>query len=138
MAKYGNIFFMEVSRHIFDEKYREMSDQARVLFFFLNELEQRFTSGKRDADGITERGLGKDCFFRSDEDLARDLAWSVSKVKRAKKELVSVPELVRITQIHFNNGDITSNKHITCYKLIKEEARSVRNKPVNKNIGGWE
>lgn len=128
MAKNGNIYFMQVSRHIFDKEYREMSDSARVFYFFLNELEQRFTTGKKKEDGTPEHGIGKDMFFRSDEDLAKDLNWSLSKVKRAKKELTTVPELVKISQIHFTNGDLAPQKHITCYEILKEQKQSKNSK----------
>ena len=139
MAKSGNIYFMQVSRHIFDEKYREMSDQARVFYFFLNELEQRYTNAKKASDGTSEHGIGKDAFFRSDEGIAKDLGWSLSKVKRAKKELTTVPELVKIKQIHFVNGEVELRKHITCYQIVRDHKKpkqSVKNEPVSNSIYG--
>ncbi len=108
--KYGNVRFMEVKREIFNAEYIHMSDPARVLFFFLNECEQRYTTGQ----GI---GLGKSFFYRSDESIAADLNWSVSKVQRAKKELKQTKDLVEIWQGNFPNGEALSEKHITFYRI---------------------
>lgn len=46
MAKYNNEFFLQLSREIFTPKYKNLSNGAKWLFVVLNELEQRYTTGK--------------------------------------------------------------------------------------------
>lgn len=121
MAKNGNAFFVQVSRHIFDKQYHDMKDEAKVLYLILHELEAKYTTGERNSDGTRAHGIGKDSFFRSDEDLAKDTGWSLSKVKRAKKALSSYPELVEIKMIPLKNSDSALKKHVTSYKILKDE-----------------
>ena len=54
--KYGNDYYLQLSRHLFADKYKDMSINAKWLYVVLNELEQRFT------------GKDKDWFFRTDEE----------------------------------------------------------------------
>jgi len=73
--KHGNVFFMQVSRGIRDDKHKDLSIGARALFLELNELEQRFCSDN------------KTLFYRTDEQLAQDMGVSLGSLKKYKKEL---------------------------------------------------
>ena len=86
--KYGNDFYLQLSRHLFADKYKKMSINAKWLYVVLNELEQRYT--------------GKDAnwFFRTDADLAVDAGMSEKTLKRAKAELKE-SGLVEISIMHW-------------------------------------
>lgn len=106
--KHNNIFYMQVSREIFTEKYKDLSVNAKWLFVVLNELEQRYT------------GENEDFFFRSNIDLANDCEFSLSTLKRAKAELVKT-DLIQTWQAHFIDQEHQqrSEKHFTCYRIKK-------------------
>lgn len=104
--KTGNTHFMQVSRDVWDYG---ISDKAKMLFFWLNELEQRYT------------GKDKEWFFRSDEQLANDLHWSLKTLKIAKSELKDT-DLIRCSFIHWWQDESQtklSKKHITVYRIQK-------------------
>ena len=103
--KYGNTFYMQVSREIWA---CNISDNAKLLFFWLNELEQRYTSKTRDY------------FFRTDIDLASDLGWSVKTLKKAKSELRET-DLIECTKVHFVDRETgkKSKKWVTGYRVLK-------------------
>ena len=104
--KTGNVHFMQVSRDIWDY---ELSDKAKMLFFWLNELEQRFTGKERE------------WFFRSDEQLASDLNWSLKTLKSAKAELKKT-DLIKCNFTHWWEDESRkklSKKHITVYRIQK-------------------
>ena len=86
--KHGNVFFLELSREIFTEKYSNLSQNSKWLFVVLNELEQRFTGPKMDF------------FFRSNEDLTIDTGMSIATLKRAKKELL-LTDVVQHWNMHW-------------------------------------
>ena len=106
--KHGNEFYLQLTRKLFTEEYKNLSKNAKWLFIVLNELEQRYTGEKEDF------------FFRSNEDLATDCHMSLPTLKRAKKELLET-NLVTCWQIHFVNKDTgkKSEKRTTAYKILK-------------------
>lgn len=103
--KHGNKHYMQVSRDIW--KY-PISDNAKLLFFWLNELEQRYT-------GETEY-----YFFRTDADLAADIGWSLKTLKKAKAELKGT-DLIECPKVHFIDKETgkKSKKWVTGYKILK-------------------
>ena len=106
--KHGNEFYLQLTRKLFTEEYKNLSKNAKWLFVVLNELEQRYTGEKEDF------------FFRSNEDLANDCQISLPTLKRAKKELLST-ELIQSWQTHFVNKDTgkKSEKRTTAYRILK-------------------
>jgi hypothetical protein len=105
--KDGNTFYMQLSRKIFTPEYEWISNNGRLLYMVLNELEQRYTNGD------------KDFFFRSNEDLAKDCRFSLPTLKRAKAELVK-SGLIQTWQSHYREIETgkLSKKHITCYRIL--------------------
>lgn len=103
--KHNNVFFMQVSREIW--KY-DISDKAKLLFFWLNELEQRYTGEKEDF------------FFRTDEELANDLSWSLKTLKNVKAELRKT-DLIQLSKVHWVNKETgkKSEKWVTGYRILK-------------------
>ena len=107
--KYNNTFYLQLSREIFTDKYKNLSNNAKWLFVVLNELEQRYT-GKDDK-----------FFYRSNQELANDCNFSLSTLKRAKAELMET-DLIQSWQAHFITDPETgkkSEKHVTCYRIGK-------------------
>lgn len=106
--KHGNEFFLELSRHLFTDKYKCLSQNAKWLFVVLNELEQRYT------------GKNEDFFTRSDAQLADDAGMSLSTLKRAKSELVKT-DLVQTWKCHFVYKDSgkKSEQYYTTYRILK-------------------
>lgn len=106
--KYGNTHYMQVSRDIWEY---DISDNAKLLFFWLNELEQRYT------------GVDKHFFFRTDEQLAADLGWSVKTLRKAKAELKdNAKDLVKFGYVNWWLDDShtkKSPKHVTSYTILK-------------------
>lgn len=105
--KYNNDFYLQLSRHLFDDKYINLSVSAKWLFVVLNELEQRYCS--RD----------KNYFYRTDSDLAEDSGLSLSTVKRAKKELIDAG-LIKCNLSPFVS-ELTNKKskmHVTVYEIL--------------------
>lgn len=98
--KHGN--FIQLSREIFDGKYKHMSDSSKWMYCYLSEMEHRHT------------GTDKNWFYRTDSDIAEDLNWSISKVQREKKELIE-NGFIKITKTHSKK----STKHMTVYEIIK-------------------
>lgn len=104
--KTGNVHFMQVTRSIWDY---ELSDNAKMLFFWLNELEQRYTNGN------------KEYFYRTDEDLAKDLGWCLKTLKNAKAELRKT-DLVKLGQLRWWENDAhtkKSKRYVTSYRVTK-------------------
>lgn len=106
--KHGNSNYLQLTRSIFTEKYKTLSNNAKWLFVVLNELEQRYT------------GDDKDYFFRSNEELAEDCGFSLAGLKRAKAELLKT-DLVQTWQAHFVDSETgaKSSVHVTCYRIKK-------------------
>lgn len=106
--KYGNSFYLELTREIFTEKYNSLSINAKWLFVVLNELEQRYAGNREDF------------FYRTNEELAKDCGFGLSTLKRAKAELLET-DLVQSWQAHFIDQDSNkkSEKHFTCYRIKK-------------------
>ena len=103
--KYGNTFFAETSREIWN---KEISDKAKFLYFWLKELGQRYC------------GYNSDTFYRSDEQLAKDLHWGESTVKKAKKELIA-SNVIQIGYVHWWVDDEhtkKSKKKVTNYRIL--------------------
>lgn len=111
MAKHGNGFFLELSREIFTEKYKDLSTGAKWLFVVLNELEQRYTTGRTD---------GEDFFFRSDKELAADAGISLTTLKRYKAELKKT-DLIKTWGMHWKDPQTgkLSEKKVTAYRILK-------------------
>lgn len=80
-----------------------------MLFFWLNELEQRYTSDN------------KTYFFRTDEQLANDLHWNIKTLKAAKAELKKT-NLVRFSRVRWYRDEShkkLSEKYVTGYTIMK-------------------
>lgn len=100
--------YFYVNRKIFTKEYRHLSKNAKWLFVILSGLEQEFCND------------GKNCFWRTDEQLTNDTGMSSATVKRAKKELLKT-DLVKTWQGHFIDKDGNkSEKHCTFYRINKE------------------
>lgn len=101
----GKVYFMQVSREIWK---KELSDNAKLLFFWLNELQQQYNSDETDF------------FFRKDEELACDMGWNVKTLRSAKKELANT-DLIQIGKYRWTNPTTRkkSEKAITSYKILK-------------------
>jgi len=102
--KTGNIYFMQVPRDVWNY---ELSNKALVLYFWLNELEQRYTNKKTTY------------FFRSDEDLANDLHWNIKTVKEAKSELKKT-DLISCGYVNWwmdEEHTKKSKRRVTSYRL---------------------
>lgn len=111
MAKYGNKFYLQLTREIFSDKYKELSTGAKWLFVVLNELEHKYASGSADAES----------FLRSDKKLAQDAGLSLSTLKRCKEELRKT-DLVSIGIGHWITDKKTgklSEKKETSYTIRK-------------------
>lgn len=100
--KYKDGNYIQLSREIFDEEYKYMSDASKWLYCYLSEMEHRHT------------GNDKHWFYRTDSDIANDLNWSVSKVQRTKKELFDYG-FIKIMKTRSK----TSTRHLTAYEIIK-------------------
>lgn len=100
--KYKDGNYIQLSRNIFDEDYRYMSDSAKWLYCYLSELEHRHT------------GENKDWFYQTDKQLADFLGWSISKVQRSKRELYDYG-FIEITKTKQKD----STKHLTAFRILK-------------------
>ena len=111
MAKYKDGHYLQLTRDIFTEEYKNLSIGAKWLFVLLNELEHRYTKGCED---------GRDSFFRSNHDLAADMGVSEPTIKRYKAELQRVG-LIKVWQSHYVDMDTgkKSEKRITKYRILK-------------------
>ena len=105
------IHFIQLSRDIFDDKYKDLSTGAKWLYVVLNELEHRYTTGK-----VSE----KDWFYRSDKDLANDAGMSLATLKKHKVELKET-DLVWIGYMHYKYPETgkKSERKITAYRILK-------------------
>lgn len=100
---------MELSRIPFQDD-SDLSADARYLFTVLNELEQRFC-GKNNGG-----------FFRTDEDLAHDCKWGITKTRKVKKELKDkAKHLIKISYTHVMNTETKkmSFKKFTKYEILQ-------------------
>ena len=108
--KGGNFF--QVSRKAFSEKseapINNLSLSACKLYFWLHELEHRYTSIE-----------GTDWFFFSNENLSRVAKLNLKTVKKAKKELIE-NSLIEIRQMHWQDPQTgkKSHKHITAFRIL--------------------
>lgn len=100
--KYKTGNYIQLSRNIFDEKYKPLSDSAKWFYCYLSELEHRHT------------GEGKDWFYQTDAQLSDALGWSISKIQRAKRELKEAG-LIQIMK----TKNETSTRHFTAYRILK-------------------
>lgn len=108
--KNGNTFFMQVSRAIFDKEHAHLSNGAKMLFVVLNELEQRYC------------GRGKDWFYRTDEELAKDMNVSIHTLQKYKAELKNgAKDLVRINKMKWIDeiSGKLSEKAVTSYHILR-------------------
>lgn len=106
MSKNGNTFYLQLSRKIFTDEYKNLSREAKWLYVVLNELEHRYT------------GKNEDFFFRSNEDLSRDAQMSLPVLKKYKKELIE-SGLIQHWLGHFIRSDgKKSEKKVSCYRIL--------------------
>lgn len=106
MAKNGNTFYLQLSREIFTEKYKDLSTGACWLYVVLNELEHRYT------------GKNEDFFFRTNAELAKDAKMSEPTLKRCKKELIE-SGLIEHWLGHFVESDgKKSEKKCSFYRIL--------------------
>lgn len=107
--KYCNRFFMELSRVIFTDEYAHLSRNAKWLFVVLNELEARFTNGKKQ----------NDFFFRTDAELCQDCGFSINTLKKAKAELRQT-NLVKIGRGHWHYKETGKSdiRQPTTYQIL--------------------
>lgn len=106
--KHGNSFYLELTRELFTEEYKTLSNGAKWLFVVLNELEQRYT------------GKGCDYFFRTNEELAKDAGVGLRQLKAYKAELKNT-ELVQMWNGHFIDAETgkKSEKKVSFYRILK-------------------
>lgn len=125
MAKYGNSHYMELSRCIFTDDYKHLSQGAKWLFVVLNELEQRYTTGREG---------GEDFFFRSDLELAADAGISITTLKRYKAELRKT-DLIQVWQMHWvdkKTGKKSEKKGngLSHFEIAKAQIYTTAQKPI--------
>jgi hypothetical protein len=109
--KHNNIFYLQLTRHLFTDEYEHLSQNAKWLFVVLKEQEQRFTGGN----------YKRDFFLRSDTELSEDSGMSLRTLKRAKSEL-SKTDLIQTWQSHWitdKENNKLSQKHVTAYRVLK-------------------
>lgn len=106
--KHGNSFYLQLTRELFTDEYKDLSNGAKWLFVVLNELEQRYT------------GKGCDFFYRTNEELANDAGFSLKTLKRHKEELKN-SGLVQMWNGHFVDPETgkKSKKKMSCYRILK-------------------
>ena len=106
--KHGNKFYLELTREIFTEKYKDLSVGAKWLFVVLNELEQRYTGKKNDF------------FLRTDEQLVEDTGFSINTVRKYKIELKKTG-LVHIGKGRYVDPQTgkKSERQFTAYRSLK-------------------
>lgn len=107
--KYGNSFYMELSRAIFDDDHKELSRNARWLFVCLNEMEQRRCFG-----------TDKDWFLCTNEELCEITGFSINTLKAAKAELKQT-DLVEISRggWKFRSTGKSGIKQPTVYRILR-------------------
>lgn len=101
--------YVQVSRCVWDAEHKGLSNGAKLLFWYLNELEMRFCK------------KGVDTFTRTDEQLAEDLNISIGTLKKYKKNLKQYgSDLVEISPVHFTRKDQKKSiSQFTGYKILK-------------------
>lgn len=106
MAKYGNSYYLELTRKLWESPYKELSINAKWLYCTLKELEQRYCGRN-----------GRNFFIRSNEELCIDSGLGITTLKKAKTELAK-SKLIIIGKAHWKqeNGKL-SEKHITSYTI---------------------
>lgn len=110
MAKYGNTFYLQLTRKLWTDDYKQLSLQAKWLYCTLKEVEQRYCGNGNNRDSY---------FFRTDKQLSEDSGLPLRTLKRAKAELLET-DLLTIQQGHWINSDgKKSEKHITSYRLLE-------------------
>lgn len=106
--KYGNTFFLQLSREIFDPKYKEVPIGAKWMYVYLNELEHKY-SGR----------YPNDKFIHSDNQIAKELDISLNTVKKYKRKLIEYG-LIETNMAHWKNKDgKLSENHFTMYRILK-------------------
>lgn len=105
--KYGNEFYLQLTRLLWSDEYKDLSINAKWLFVTLNELEQRFASREQAY------------FYRTDTELAKDCGFSKATLKRAKQELKNT-DLIKTRLVPFTRTDGEKTKeHVTMYQIMK-------------------
>ena len=107
--KTRNRFYMELSREIFTEEYKNLSRNAKWLFICLNELEQRFCPSE-----------GRDWFLATNDQLCQITGFSEKTLKIAKAELreTDLVEMTRGKWIYVATGK-SSISQPTRYRILK-------------------
>lgn len=108
--KNGNVFYMELSRAIFDEQHKNMSRNAKWLFVCLNELEQRYCSNNSD----------RDFFMSTDKQLCDITGFSINTLKAAKAELRKT-DLVDVSRggWHYTDTGKSAISQPTVYRILR-------------------
>ncbi len=106
-------FFKLSNEVIEEESFRKLSDSAFRLLVYLKQKEHRY--GKRNQRGQLY-------FWRTDEQIAKDMRKNIKTVKKAKKELIE-SELIQIdlmpyTITHPDGSTSLSKKHVTVYRIL--------------------
>lgn len=111
--KYDNMYYMQLSRCICDDEHvKRLSIGARMLFVTLNELEQRYCNNKTRY------------FFRTNEELAKDMGVSVNSIKKYKAELkANGKDLVHMGKGHWiyekDGVRKKSEQYFTSYEILR-------------------
>lgn len=108
MAKYKDGNFAQLNRDIFkDNRFRNLSMPAKILYFYLIELEHRYTN------------TNTNWFFASDRDLEQFTGLTRKTIGKAKRELAN-QQFIKLSfcKITHNNG--TKHIHPTSkYELLR-------------------
>lgn len=106
-------FFKLSNEVIEEERLQKLSDSAFRLLVYLKQKEHRY--GKRD-------NIGQLYFWRTDEQIAKDMKKNIKTVKKAKKELIEEEliwtNLVPYTITHPDGSTSMSKKHVTVYRVL--------------------
>lgn len=105
--KYKTGSYVQLDKKIFSEEYASMSVGAKWLYTYLTGLEHRF---------CTE---DKNYFFRTDEQLSKDVGISLNSLKKYKRELKEVG-LIQINYGHYvdrKTGKKSQEKY-TAYTIL--------------------
>lgn len=109
MGRYTNENYVKITRDIMKSG---LSNKAILLFLWLNELEQRFTS-ERNFDQ-------RDWFMHTDREISEKSGMSINTVKSAKKELKE-KGFIEISRggWHYTKTGKSGIKQPTVYRIIR-------------------
>lgn len=107
--KKGNVFYMELSRALFDIDHKDLSRNAKWLFVCLNEMEQRYCPDR-----------GRDWFLCTDKQLCEISGFSINTLKAAKSELRKT-DLVEVSRGKwiYNDTGKSGISQPTKYRILR-------------------